>query len=184
MHTDVHDRLQLFHRLRKEDDQNLFDLLQMAKIFHCSDPRDRVYALLGLANDGHTPIVPDYSKPVSRVYEEATLHLIREEGNVDVLIDEEMNRGWDGAPSWVPNFRSLLKRSLIQTEDGYNAGDGVPDVDLLDRMTHEEPGSLCQRERVLKMKALYFDTIVKRTTEATLPAPDLARRPFECIPFP
>ncbi|WPH00873.1 heterokaryon incompatibility protein 6, or allele [Acrodontium crateriforme] len=178
MHTDVHDRLQLFHRLRKEDDQNLFDLLQMAKIFHCSDPRDRVYALLGLANDGHTPIVPDYSKPVSRVYEEATLHLIREEGNVDVLIDEEMNRGWDGAPTWVPNFRSLLPRSLVQTEDGYNAGDGPPDVDLLDRITHQIPASFCERERVLRMKALHFDTIMKRTTEESLPAPDWARRPI------
>ncbi|KAK5122971.1 hypothetical protein LTR85_003537 [Meristemomyces frigidus] len=181
MHTTTHDRLTLFHHLRTQEDQNLLQLLLMAKIFHCSDPRDRIYALLGLAKDGPMRIVPDYSKPVSQVYEEAALYLIKEEQNVDVLLDERLVRTDGECASWVPDLTSLRERPLVRTVDKYAAGDLLPPVvDLV-----KAPSTSCSQcnrspplPRALKFRAIYFDRIVARTREETLPAPDFSRRPI------
>ncbi|KAK4539398.1 hypothetical protein LTR36_010961 [Oleoguttula mirabilis] len=180
MHTNTHDRLTLFHHLRTQEDQNLLQLLLMAKIFHCSDKRDRIYALLGLAKEGPMRIVPDYSKPVSQVYEEAALYLIKEEQNLDVLLDERLVRTDDECASWVPDFTLLRPRDLVRTIDMYAAGDLVPVVELVDA-----PSTSCSKcnkspplPRALQLRALYFDRIVARTREDTLPAPDISRRPI------
>jgi len=181
MHTNTHDRLTLFHHLRTQEDQNLLDLLFMAKIFHCSDPRDRIYALLGLAKEGPMRIVPDYSKPVAEVYAEATLYLIKEEQNVDVLLDDRLMRTGGEYPSWVPDLTGLRLRDAIRTVDGYAAGDALPEVDLVDA-SHNAAcspyGSISTVPKALRIKALHFDRIVSRTTESTLPAPDISRRPI------
>jgi hypothetical protein len=63
------------------------DFLDLASIFrrrNVTNPRDKVYGLLGIAKGLHDATV-DYSLPVSAVYENATLDLIRNTGNLDVL---------------------------------------------------------------------------------------------------
>lgn len=176
MHTQTHDRLSLFQSLRSQEDQTLLRLIFMAKTFHCSDPKDRIYALLGLTRDGPSPIVPDYSKSVRQVYEEATLHLIQEEGNIDVLLDERLDRANAVFPSWVPDLTLLRERDLVRTADEFAAGHAdenvCPDVDFAD----PTESNLTAPLRVLRMKALRFDRIVARTTEESLPAPDFNHR--------
>lgn len=175
MRTPNHDRLLPFHHLRDKQAQTLLELLFMAKQFQCSDPRDRIYALLGLAKPGETAIVPDYSKPVPQVYEEATLFLIQDEGNVDVLLDERLERKGGGFPSWVPDYKLLRDRGLVQTADGYAAGHSKPVAELV-----AKPSRSCACDptitRALKLRALPFGRITARTIEKDLPAPDSSHR--------
>jgi len=179
MRTENHDRLPLFHHLRTQEEQSLLQLLFMAKSFYCSDPRDRIYALLGLVKGGQTTIIPDYSKPVPQVYEEATLYLIQQEGNVDVLLDERIDRTGGGFPTWVPHFTMLRDRSVVCSRDDYTAGHGDPKIELLDvQASSSAPSCSCQTNtgRALKLHAIPFGNISTRTIEEDLPAPDSSHR--------
>jgi len=179
MRTENHDRLSLFHHLRTQEEQSLLDLLFMAKSFLCSDPRDRIYALLGLVKGGQRTIVPDYSKPIPKVYEEATVYLIQQERNIDVLLDDRLDRTGGGFPTWVPHFALLRDRDTVQSRDGYAAGHGDPDVELTELPSSADEQSCCCQiatSRALRMRAIPFGRISTRTTENDLPAPDSSHR--------
>ncbi len=52
-------------------------LLQTTLAFEATDPRDKVFALLGLVHeDDRSALKPDYSKPIQQVYTELAHHLI------------------------------------------------------------------------------------------------------------
>lgn len=79
----------------------------------CTDPRDRVYSLLGLLDERHylDVIVPDYSKPVSEVYLSVVLEYIGTNRVLDFLISchkdsrEEVSVSpTDALPTWVPDW--------------------------------------------------------------------------------
>jgi hypothetical protein len=75
----------------------------------CSDPRDKIYALLSLlrASD-RTGIEPDYTKSVYEVYQHATLSIIESSRQLDVLATIESHEHLEGVPSWVPNVSTFL----------------------------------------------------------------------------
>ena len=85
----------------------------------CSDPRDKIYALLNLCNaKERRTIVPDYSLPVSSVYEQATLRLIENSRSLEVF-GQLCTQPCDGLglvartlPSWVPNGKSEVGSGL------------------------------------------------------------------------
>lgn len=112
---------------------DLFDLLRCFASFKATDPRDLVYALLGMTGD--TEVTIDYGLSVSQAWTAATAHLIRTgrrghrfnilgwapgmmrcmlarkalEDNIELAIDPPLVT--EGAldeivtPSWVPDFR-------------------------------------------------------------------------------
>jgi hypothetical protein len=109
-------------RIRREqpDDFDLLSLLQRFRHAECSNPRDKVYSLLGLVPDAfRAHIVPDYSKPVLEVYIDSISHtLIQPSPNLNFLgyamkLDspsralsaEISHASW---PSWVPNWDDPL----------------------------------------------------------------------------
>jgi hypothetical protein len=58
-------------------DRGLIDLLSEFRCRQCLDPRDKVYGLLGLCiGVERNTVIPDYSMPVSLVYEQVALKLI------------------------------------------------------------------------------------------------------------
>jgi hypothetical protein len=62
---------------RRASRRELLDLLAKFRSRHCTDPRDKVYGLLGLCvGDERNLVVPDYSMPVSFVYEHVALKII------------------------------------------------------------------------------------------------------------
>ncbi|KAH8592935.1 heterokaryon incompatibility protein-domain-containing protein [Bisporella sp. PMI_857] len=69
---------------------NFFQLLHSTKNCKCSDPRDRVYSLLGLSPYFDQKPVPDYKKSVSEVYEEMVLKYERSFSDVNILTTFEM----------------------------------------------------------------------------------------------
>jgi hypothetical protein len=92
---------------------NLEALLRNTKEFNSTDPRDKVYALLGLVNDDpviHSRIVPDYNIGTDVLYRQVGKYVIQNRKDLWTLEDEFQNSGScfkNGVlcfESWVPDF--------------------------------------------------------------------------------
>lgn len=94
--------------------------------FNCSEPRDKVYAMIGMArHNDKIKLIPDYSKPVAEVYADAVRHVIREDCNVNILCLAAGKREWPDLPTWAIDF-SVSKEnhfSILRNQfDFYAAG--------------------------------------------------------------
>lgn len=73
--------------------------------FLSSDPRDKIFSLLGLVYKfSEQRGKADYRMSVAKVYETATRQIIREDGDLRVLCERNDVRPVEGLPSWVPDF--------------------------------------------------------------------------------
>ena len=73
-----------------------------------SDPRDRVFAVLGLiaGTTGVAPsIKPDYSLSMAEVYQQATFNIMEEEKSLYILTVSGSFLDDNTQPTWVSNFR-------------------------------------------------------------------------------
>ena len=99
------------------------DLLTQTQQCKCTDPRDRVYALLGLL-DCDYGIVPDYEKSVTEVYQNMFIAFMKEQslyGNLKLLAACEMRESVRELPSWVPNWSLEKKCEPLMNHDGLGA---------------------------------------------------------------
>ena len=64
---------------------NLLDVLPILQARGCSDPRDKIYAALGLANEGAI-ISPDYASSVDETYVLAARQLILRKQELNILL--------------------------------------------------------------------------------------------------
>jgi hypothetical protein len=99
--------------------RRLVFLLAQFRSRFCLDPRDKVYGLLGLCiGDEKNLIVPDYSSPVSVVYEQATFKMIEKSRSLEVFSQISprsiKNNGLLASrlPSWVPDW--TLEMTTVQ----------------------------------------------------------------------
>jgi len=99
----------------------ILDLLFFQRMMQATEPKDKIYALLGLAQDkflaGYTP---DYSQSDQDVFCEFTRLLITNTDNLDVLKFCQTIKLTEGLPSWVPDWRALLCEPL-----NYNIDDAT-----------------------------------------------------------
>ncbi|KAI9708915.1 MAG: hypothetical protein M1820_003609 [Bogoriella megaspora] len=120
-------------------------LLSTFSTFQMTDPRDRVYAVLGLSADfcsGKSPLSvlqPDYSLSLQQVFTYTARAIIEHERNLDCLMSvtqigrqSQKGTGFSELPTWVPDWMScrvyqdfrnprLLEDSPILVRD--NRGD-------------------------------------------------------------
>lgn len=88
---------------------HLVKFLAFGSRYEATNPRDRVYALLGLAARG-SRLHPNYTLSKEMVYADATRYVINESQDLTILsIVEDTQNGVDSAnnysvASWVPNF--------------------------------------------------------------------------------
>ena len=61
-----------------KDGASILELAQLARASKATDPRDKIFGLLGLASDGHD-LVPDYLFNVQESYTNLTLQLIQKQ---------------------------------------------------------------------------------------------------------
>jgi len=80
----------------------LFSLLRRFRARKATDPRDKVFALLALADSGS--IVPDYTLSVADVFRKATLESISSTQSMSVLTSEIGRKFRDDLPTWVPDW--------------------------------------------------------------------------------
>lgn len=105
--------------MQEKGGDSLRQLLLTSKTSQATDPRDRVYALLGILNDSGTAIVADYRKPCAAVYVDAMSHMfstgeglfflsgihlpgIRSEAPYIPSLPPSIEQ--PTLPSWVPDF--------------------------------------------------------------------------------
>lgn len=82
--------------------QPLLHLLRTFRDRQASDSRDKVYALLSLANSS---IVPDYSKTEAEVFRRATEECIFSSSQSLSVLNSDLGRKFrDDLPSWVPDW--------------------------------------------------------------------------------
>ncbi|KAK8100511.1 hypothetical protein PG999_010885 [Apiospora kogelbergensis] len=105
------------------------DLLDHGALLQCRDPRDRIYAFLGhplAAAAG--PIVPDYTKPKLRVFQETTVLLLRDSG-VRTLssVEHDVQTIEEDAPSWVVRWDVTPTLNNVWSSDSQleRAGAGI-----------------------------------------------------------
>ena len=108
---------------RKTYTRHWLDTLHDGAVFGATDPRDRVYGILGIvssptarlyvdspAANRFEPLPIDYGKSVSEVYEDVVKFLINSDRSLDCLTVFEDRRGRStDLPSWVTDWR--LKNS-------------------------------------------------------------------------
>jgi hypothetical protein len=125
--------------MRSQRLSSLLDVLARFRHLQSTDPRDKVYALLGLTDQGYgIPI--DYSKSMSAVYQDMTLELINISGNLDIICQNPfeapagpaiLRHDWSIPgqaddrllPSWVSDFSCVSPVSVLFAQRGiFNAG--------------------------------------------------------------
>ena len=85
-------------------------LLCVTRRFLSTDPRDKVVALIGLANNVNArnaqPILPNYSKSTADVYRDVTGFSIVQERSLTLLsvVEDISDRQISHLPSWVPDY--------------------------------------------------------------------------------
>jgi hypothetical protein len=116
-------------------------LLYETKYSKCSDPRDRVFALLSLLypSERIPGIQADYSKPVSEVYKNTVLCILRFHRTLKILATAGLEQGNLKLPSWVPNwpresidvtldYSVLCSGEALATNIGQQADDDILQV--------------------------------------------------------
>ncbi|KAF7198236.1 Heterokaryon incompatibility protein 6, OR allele [Pseudocercospora fuligena] len=156
---------------------SLFGLLLQTNNFGCSEPKDRVYALLGLLDTEarrdalvHAMIEPDYELDVSTVFTEATKESIFaaiKGSPLTILKKAGLNSSpgshGDDWPSWVPKFGD--------SAHGVK-GTPIPIIDPYDTVTFGRPleiGDMPRFTKVLKIEGYCLDTILMATEPLRLP---------------
>ncbi|EOO00383.1 putative het domain containing protein [Phaeoacremonium minimum UCRPA7] len=86
----------------------LLDVLARFKFASSTDPRDKIYGLLGLVSEKFN-IRVDYSKPVAHVFADVTKHIIDASENLDIICqnpwgDDDDNTKTEGLASWTADF--------------------------------------------------------------------------------
>jgi len=98
-------------------------LLVDTKDCKCSDPRDRIFALLSMLDPSEfAGIEADYSKTVSDVYKNAALCILKSDQALGILATAGLEQSNLRLPSWVPGWpcRSLdrsLRHSVMAAGD-------------------------------------------------------------------
>jgi hypothetical protein len=81
-------------------------LLIHARDCEATDPRDKVFAILGMVGDSQGDIPIDYGQPVSEVAKQAFKKLVSLSNGLEALIFSQNPNRQQGIPSWAPNLCS------------------------------------------------------------------------------
>ncbi|CAJ2505055.1 Uu.00g124490.m01.CDS01 [Anthostomella pinea] len=88
-------------------------MLTDARWFEATDPRDKVYALIGLADDGGA-ISVDYRKSAAQVYADAARYVIRGSRSLRVLsLVNAINTDHIDFPTWTPRWDTRCDRAYL-----------------------------------------------------------------------
>lgn len=103
----------------------------------CSDPRDRVFALLGIvAKDHSLGMAPEYGASNERIFTNLAIHFLQK-FNV-LFIDRHVTLTLDSWPSWVFDWSQLRTRpnyplTIDNVVSVYGSEDGVNILEILGR---------------------------------------------------
>ncbi|KAH7317140.1 heterokaryon incompatibility protein-domain-containing protein [Stachybotrys elegans] len=156
--------------------QSLLEFLIHCRRHDASDPRDKVYALLGLLSlsDTHkthprlpVDLIPEYASSVSDVYSDTARKLILQTGTLDILGScanpekaDVQRKSCQTLPSWVPDW-SL--RANIAKPFMYDAI-GRPRATHASRHSNTTPRFSGDSERILQLEGYEITYITSLTS--------------------
>ena len=99
---------------RIKDYNDIYDLLFMSYRFQCTDPRDKIYAVVGLASHSqqYEQLAVDYESGIEEIYLRSAVNIMLSNRSLDLLQCVVHHTMVSCLPSWVPDWRS---ESLIQS---------------------------------------------------------------------
>ncbi len=146
-------------RMKYQLPSSLALLLSNSHLYACTDPRDRVYALLGMQEEdprfSMELIQPDYKKPASIVYEELARNMICARSSLNLCAEATERIGGEIAnmPSWVPDWTASPASVFLDyfgpkpDSFWFSASDGRPFKDT--KMTRSPDGVLsCRGKKI------------------------------------
>lgn len=103
---------------------SFYDLLCETRPFEATDPRDKVFALVGIPTadadpeGSHCFVEPDYSKTIEEVFVDAAKRILaRNTGSLHLLgaVQHQPNgcKATASLPTWVPDWSLFRSRSLV-----------------------------------------------------------------------
>lgn len=108
----------------------LASLLISSCNFKSTDPRDRVYAFLGITSDYYPGLKPDYECTVQQAFSDSTRAMLLEAKGLLVLAAAGIgyHRPIPHLPSWVPDWTSTGGRNYFNAApySGFHATDARP----------------------------------------------------------
>jgi hypothetical protein len=145
----------------EEINSYLARLLSCTQHSLCTDPRDKVYGLLGIAEpEALEAIGIDYEISVLEVYTKATMYLMIRDG-FQILSMQGLWPSKEGWPSWVVDFRSPLPENYEPLIRGYDSR-GAKYCPLpyrgLETLARFRP------ERIFRVNAIPIDRIAETNT--------------------
>ncbi|KAK7211726.1 hypothetical protein V2G26_018904 [Clonostachys chloroleuca] len=163
---------------------DLLGLLWSTRSLEATDPRDKVYSLLGLIPETEADamsIIPDYAASIEECYLQAATKIIWQSKSLDILTTDRMknpNLQLD-LPSWVPNWSYLSSPAPVSIL-------GVIESWLVDVESDPEPLSGQYRAsgsanhctpqligpRTLRLSGYILDSITKMEAVLTVPQGD------------
>jgi hypothetical protein len=80
-------------------------------MLQCTNPRDRVYAVLAIIRRRcpGLDVRPDYQKPVFKVYEDFVTRYMRQSRDISFLTACQLKDDTSDIPSWVPDWSNRVK---------------------------------------------------------------------------
>lgn len=176
----------LFGVIHKDNAASLHleDLLYYSRFVDATDPKDHVYALLGIWSEAQTQrgvlpaklkqMTPKYDKSLADVYIEATMLAIGESGHLNIinLVQTGIAPSIPNLPSWVPNYAQSVRMQCLlmwpHSDDtvqttSWMASQGLPHAEpILLPMTGQggTQADKCHVEAGLVVSGQYVDHVV------------------------
>ncbi|KAK3176313.1 hypothetical protein OEA41_007636 [Lepraria neglecta] len=96
-----------------------------------TDPRDRIYALMGLLASGRQGNVfkLDYSKRTAQLYQEAFMYMVRQVESLNVIERCMLSLKNPSGPTWVPNLNAA--HPIGDFALSHASGDAAPEMRLI-----------------------------------------------------
>lgn len=115
----------------------LLELLEKTQICSATDPRDCVFALLGIASDGAwAGVAVDYSVDCSKTYKRLAIHnmALKQSLSYLSLSGHQLQTRTPHLPSWVPDWSlnaNHAPRCSLAGQGFKASGDAKPDISVL-----------------------------------------------------
>ncbi|KAK8113054.1 hypothetical protein PG984_013580 [Apiospora sp. TS-2023a] len=118
LHSSQYQNFSALDNFRKNRTMPLSHLLQCTRGYQATDPRDKLYALLGMASDvSYDELVPDYTQSVKSVYLNLVSFMVSRLHNLDVISSGRLSSQIGTTPSWLPDWRVSQDLKPLNSEE-------------------------------------------------------------------
>lgn len=161
------------------DDSRLLNLLGLCRSAVSTDPRDKVYGVLGLATDLEDgELSPNYALPYSQIYTDVAVWSMMKTNSLDVLGHCVFTVSQDkGLPSWVPDWTiqagSIPFPKDIKSPD--QTGIKVYHASNDSHLLQDNEDSRLISGNCLKLKGLSIGQIERLEASANVPGGDIQK---------